>query len=530
MNEKSRNFTAAEILGDTQSSNRHGFSSKNRNWYQTFGYCSVFAVAPVLLATPLTPMRSDSSKTETPNVGESGTKRGKLSVGRNNELLKRQSRFRLPHQRIKGFPMLATFSGADDCPGRLIPDGDYTAALPFVDSGDTTGANNTVSALGFNYYYYYYTTFDTPGPDHIYSFTLSRLGPNPQIKVSSSSGFNPLIYILNGSGGCPTGTNNVVFPMFTALAENGTATLSADTMRFLPLGTPIHLLIDSAAQTAGPYTIRMQDVTVTTIVQVPIDPVPPFVPADFVRQHYQDFLNRQPDVAGLNFWTNEITSCGSNVQCAETKYINVSAAFFLSIEFQETGYLVYRMHKSAFGNLPSGPIPVRFNEFRNDAQLIGSGVQVGIGNWEAQLETNKQAYALAFVQRADFLASYPTTLTAFEIVTRMNQLAGSVLSTTERNELIALLGANPADSLKRAQVLRAIAENAQLRRAEFNRAFVLMQYFGYLRRNPNESPDRDFGGYSFWLNKLDSFGGNFIAAEMVKAFISSIEYRRRFGL
>jgi len=57
---------------------------------------------------------------------------------------------------------------------------------------------------------------------------------------------------------------------------------------------------------------------------------------------------------------------------------------------------------------------------------------------------------------------------------------------------------------------------------------VLMQYFGYLRRDPNQGPDTDFAGYDFWLNKLDRFNGNFVDAEMVKAFISSAEYRQRF--
>ena len=67
--------------------------------------------------------------------------------------------------------------------------------------------------------------------------------------------------------------------------------------------------------------------------------------------------------------------------------------------------------------------------------------------------------------------------------------------------------------------------------AEFNRAFVLMQYFGYLRRNPNDAPEPglNFDGYNFWLNKLNKFEGNFVNAEMVKAFIDSSEYRRRFG-
>jgi hypothetical protein len=78
-------------------------------------------------------------------------------------------------------------------------------------------------------------------------------------------------------------------------------------------------------------------------------------------------------------------------------------------------------------------------------------------------------------------------------------------------------------------VLRGVAEDSDLRNAEFNKAFVLMQYFGYLRRNPNEAPDADFSGYAFWLDKLNQFNGNYITAEMVKAFISSEEYRHRFG-
>ena len=58
-----------------------------------------------------------------------------------------------------------------------------------------------------------------------------------------------------------------------------------------------------------------------------------------------------------------------------------------------------------------------------------------------------------------------------------------------------------------------------------------MQYFGYLRRNPNDPPEPtlDFQGYNFWLNKLNQFKGDFVGAELVRAFIDSSEYRRRFG-
>jgi len=80
----------------------------------------------------------------------------------------------------------------------------------------------------------------------------------------------------------------------------------------------------------------------------------------------------------------------------------------------------------------------------------------------------------------------------------------------------------------RATVLRKISEKPGFAQAEFNRMFVLMQYFGYLRRNPNEGQDTDYTGYDFWLSKLNRFSGNFMDAEMVRAIINSIEYRRRF--
>ena len=108
----------------------------------------------------------------------------------------------------------------------------------------------------------------------------------------------------------------------------------------------------------------------------------------------------------------------------------------------------------------------------------------------------------------------------------INVQAGGALSQTERDTHVALLTAGLET---RAVVLRKVAESSAVTRREVNSAFVLMQYFGYLRRSPNDPPDTNFDGYDFWLSKLDSFGGDFHAAEMVKAFTSSIEYRARFG-
>jgi lysophospholipase L1-like esterase len=240
----------------------------------------------------------------------------------------------------------------------------------------------------------------------------------------------------------------------------------------------------------------------------------------FVRRQYLDFLNRAPDASGFNFWTSQITNCGANQTCVANARVNVSAAFFLSTEFQQTGYFAYRFYKVAYNRQP------RFAEFVPDAQAIGQNVVVGQGNWQQQLEQNKTAYANSFVASSAFIAKYPLTLTAAQYVDALNANAGNVLSTADRN---ALVNGLTAGTETRATVLRKIVDNQTLINSEFTRAFVLMEYFGYLRRNPDDPPDGNLNGYNFWLNKLNAAGGDYNKAEMVKAFINSTEYRQRFG-
>jgi YVTN family beta-propeller protein len=261
-----------------------------------------------------------------------------------------------------------------------------------------------------------------------------------------------------------------------------------------------------------------------------------------VWQHYLDFLNRQPDESGLAFWTDQITSCGTFQPCIDDKRINVSAAFFLSIEFQQTGYLVERMYKAAYGDDTtqtstlggshsfSAPI-IRLSEFLPDVKQIGNGVVVNQGDWQTKLNANKDAFSQAFVQRSRFTTVYPNSTTPAAFVDALFQKAGVTPSATDRNTAIAEFSgaADISDVTARGKAFRDIAENSTLSNQEQNRAFVLMQYFGYLRRDPNGGQDTDYTGYEFWLTKLNQFNGNYLAAEMVKAFITSAEYRRRFG-
>ncbi len=358
----------------------------------------------------------------------------------------------------------------------------------------------------------------------------------------------------------------------------------------------------------------------------------------FVHQHYIDFLNREPDPSGFQFWKNEIDSCGADAQCREVKRINVSAAFFQSIEFNETGLLAYLTNRAAFGNLPApnAPVPLTYTQFINDSQALQKNYVFGAPGAEAQLEANKQAYFDEFVTRPQFVSKYgslsntdyidtllatagvaqttaelylakvtgaqvvppngspatglvvlrqsfsgtgakvslsfaglgsaetaahihgpaaanangpsifdlpngqfanfPITLTTAQAnalgggqlyvdVHTTNFPNGEIRGQLPSNRFLRDMIINALDTgvITRAQALRLVAESESLRRDNFNSAFVAMEYFGYLRRDP------DTPGYTFWLQKLNQFNGNYIAAEMVKAFISSDEYRHRFG-
>jgi hypothetical protein len=236
-------------------------------------------------------------------------------------------------------------------------------------------------------------------------------------------------------------------------------------------------------------------------------------PEYFVRQHYLDFLNREPDESGFNFWSDQILSCGTDAACAERRAINVSAAYFLSTEFQETGGLVDKLYRASYGRRPT------YVEFMPDSATVGRGVVVGRADWARQLEENKQAFVAAWVQRAEFQTAYGGMSNAGYVDALISH-TGVDFSQSERNALVDALNAS---SVTRADALRQIAEDGRFVAAKRNEMFVMMQYFGYLRREPDAS------GYAFWLNKLNQFGGNFEQAEMVKAFIVSGEYRARFA-
>jgi dipeptidyl aminopeptidase/acylaminoacyl peptidase len=224
----------------------------------------------------------------------------------------------------------------------------------------------------------------------------------------------------------------------------------------------------------------------------------------FVRQQYLDFLNRQPDDSGRSFWTAQIAACGSDAACVNRKRVDVSAAFFIEQEFQQTGFFLIRLYRAAFGRFPT------YAEFiRDRSQLIGGG----------SLAATQTAFTTEFVNnRADFSSLYAATTNA-QFIDKLNANTGGALSQAERDALVNGLN-NGTET--RISALIKLVNNATFTQQQFNAGFVLTEYFGYLRRDP------DSDGFNFWLNILNNrVPGNFRA--MVCAFTTSTEYQQRFS-
>ena len=321
-------------------------------------------------------------------------------------------------------------------------------------------------------------------------------------------------------------------------SSNGTAsgrsdfTTATGTLRFDPgqSAQTFNVLVTDDVYTEGNETVNLSlsnatggtvlgNATATLTINDNDAGIPNSNPADlspfFVRQHYSDFLDRAPDQPGLDYWSQQIDQCGADQACVRQQRINVSTAFFVENEFQQSGGYIYRIYKAVFGSLPGAAnrANLTYVQFISDRGRVLGG---------AQLDQSKTDFAAAFVQRPIFLSSYPNSMTAAQFVDALNANTGNSLTQSERNALVnGLLGGTET----RASVLRKIADNQAFSDREYNASFVLTSYFGYLRRDPDQ------GGYDFWLGQVNRFpirdaGGQHA---MVCSFITANEYQQRFS-
>ena len=259
----------------------------------------------------------------------------------------------------------------------------------------------------------------------------------------------------------------------------------------------------SAGTILGPQTsatLTITDNDVTSSSATPIDNS-----TFFIRQHYRDFLNREPEPAGLQGWLNVMNNCPPSGKDANGNFcdrIEVSSGFYRSKEFQERGYFVYRIYAAGFGRIPL------YAEFMPDLSRA-SGFQS-----DQDEEASKVAFVDEFMLRPEFKNRYDSKTQPRDYVNELEKAAGVTLANKE-----ALIDDLEKGRKTRAQVLRAVAESSEVVAKYFKQAFVILQYFGYLRRDADIS-------YLDWIktyNDTDSY------RIMINGFLNSKEYRQRFG-
>jgi hypothetical protein len=269
--------------------------------------------------------------------------------------------------------------------------------------------------------------------------------------------------------------------------------------------------------------------TLTTVTANPLD-----TPEFFVRQHYLDFLSREPDTGGFEYWSEQINKCSDDQSCIRNRRIDVSNAFFFELEFQQTGSYVFRLHRAAFGNNqpfpnPDNSNPAEARKLPSYSVFVSDRAQVVGGTNLAQ---SQLALANLLVLRAEFTAKYPTNLDSGSfidaVLATIRDDSGVDLS-SQRGALMTLF-----NSGGRGAVMYRLADdntqtnpinNRHLIDAEYNRAFVFTQYAGYLRR------DSDIAGFLFWLNQVNNAPIRDVPKQhaLVCSFITSAEYQERFS-
>jgi hypothetical protein len=241
----------------------------------------------------------------------------------------------------------------------------------------------------------------------------------------------------------------------------------------------------------------------------------------FVRQQYLDFLSREPEPDEP--WSGVLNRC-PNVNTGpeavtDCDRIAVSAAFFGSQEFRLKGFYVFTFYQVAFdGQLPE------YTQIVQDMRNV-------TGTTPAETFQKRASFATEFAARTAFKSAYDAKSNADYVASLLARYQLTVITTRDpqnpegaqrvvlaRDELTSRLNAN---TLTRAQVLRAVVEADEVQAAEFTRAFVGMQYYGYLRRTPDE------GGYQGWLKYLKENPND--SRTMVHGFLNSVEYKLRFG-
>ncbi len=187
--------------------------------------------------------------------------------------------------------------------------------------------------------------------------------------------------------------------------------------------------------------------------------------------------------------------------------------YALLTDFPRTSLFVYSLCKVTYGRMPTR------QEMIGAMKKLGRGVYIGAPGWETQLDLNRLALLKEWTEGEAFKRTYDARSNA-EFVDSISRNASKELTGEARDGLISRLQAGES----RANLLRSFVEDKDLSRREYNTAFVLMHFFGYLGRDPGAAPDHDLSGFNFWVSNLDKTRDY---RALSRAFLESSEYQNR---
>jgi hypothetical protein len=182
-------------------------------------------------------------------------------------------------------------------------------------------------------------------------------------------------------------------------------------------------------------------------------------------------------------------------------------------EFRSWSQTVCRFSIASFAELP------RYKEFVPDVEFIARNVFVGAEDSRSILEANLRQFAREWVQRPKFEAVYKA-MSNDRFVDALLNNAGITLDPVERTAYVDKLNRG---ELKRADVLVDLVNREEFIGQQDARSLLLLHYFGYLRRNPDDPPDNNWDGFNYWLEATKTSGDT---GRLARIFMASFEYEK----
>lgn len=228
------------------------------------------------------------------------------------------------------------------------------------------------------------------------------------------------------------------------------------------------------------------DATVTGAMPTPLND-----DTEFVRQVYRDFLNREADQGGLDYWVSQL-STGARTRAA------VVEQYLLSPEFGEKVAPVARLYFAYFLRIPDY-----------------GGLMYWVGEYASGNRTLNDI--------SDFFASsseFQTTYSSLDNARFVDLIYINLFNRTPDPDGRAYwISELDAGNRTRGGVMTFFSDSPEYRELMAHKIYVTMTYIGLLRRAPEQ------GGFDYWVGRM---GQGDSGQGLIDLFLASQEYAARF--